>query len=50
MFTCKGGTEVAVLAKEVEVLRKMVEDMKEMVAGLRFEYREQCGGDRSKPG
>ena len=37
VFTCKGCTEVAALAKEVEGLRQMVEDMKEMVAGLRFE-------------
>ena len=39
VFTCKGCTEVAALAKEVEGLRQMLEDnvMKEMVAGLRFE-------------
>ena len=37
VFTCKGCTEVAALAKEVDGLKQMVEDMKEMVAGLRFE-------------
>ena len=37
VFTCKGCTDVAALAKEVEGLRQMVEDMKEMVAGQRFE-------------
>ena len=36
VFTCKGCTGVAAMAKEVDGLKQMVEDMKEMVAGLRF--------------
>ena len=39
VFTCKGCTEVAALAKEVE-------DMKEMVAGLRFEDKGAETGSR----
>ena len=46
VFTCKGCTEVAALAKEVEGLRQMVEDMKEMVAGLRFEDKGAETGSR----
>ena len=46
VFTCKGCTEVAALAKEVEGLRQMVEDMKEMVAGLRFEDKGAEMGSR----
>ena len=46
VFTCKGCTEVAALAKEVDGLRKMVEDMKEMVAGLRFE--DKCAETGSR--
>ena len=37
VFTCKGCTDVAALAKEVEGLRQMVEYMKEVVAGLHVE-------------
>ena len=46
VFTCKGCTEVAGLAKEVEGLRQMVEDMKEMVTGLRFEDKGAETGSR----
>ena len=46
VFTCKGCTEVAALAKEVEGLRQMVEDMKGMVAGLRFEDKGAETGSR----
>ena len=46
VFTCKGCTEVAALAKEVDGLRQMVEDMKEMVAGLRFEDKGAETGSR----
>ena len=46
VFTCKGCTEVAALAKEVDGLRQMVEDMKEMVAGLRFEDKGAETGGR----
>ena len=46
VFTCKGCTEVAALAKEVEGLRQMVEYMKEMVAGLRFEDKGAETGSR----
>ena len=46
VFTCKGCTEVAALAKEVDGLRQMVEDMKEMVAGLRFEDKGAEIGSR----
>ena len=46
VFTCKGCTEVAALAKEVEGLRQMVEDMKEMVAGLRFADKGAETGSR----
>ena len=46
VFTCKGCTEVAALAKEVDGLKQMVEDMKEMVAGLRFEDKGAETGSR----
>ena len=46
VFTCKGCTEVAALAKEVDGLRQMMEDMKEMVAGLRFEDKGAETGSR----
>ena len=46
VFTCKGCTEVAALAKEVDGLRQMVEDMKEKVAGLRFEDKGAETGSR----
>ena len=46
VFTCKGCTEVAALAKEVDGLRQMVEDMKDMVAGLRFEDKGAETGSR----
>ena len=46
VFTCKGCTEVAALAKEVDGLRQMVEDMNEMVAGLRFEDKGAETGSR----
>ena len=46
VFTCKGCTEVAALAKEVDGLKQMVEDMKEMVAGLRFEDKGADTGSR----
>ena len=46
VFTCKGCTEVAALAKEMDGLRQMVEDMKEMVAGLRFEDKGAETGSR----
>ena len=46
VFTCKGCTEVAALAKEVDGLKQMVEDMKEMVAGLRFEDKGSETGSR----
>ena len=46
VFTCKGCTEVAALAKEVDRLKQMVEDMKEMVAGLRFEDKGAETGSR----
>ena len=44
VFTCKGCTEVAALAKEVDGLRQMVEDMKEMVAGCALTTKEQKRG------
>ena len=52
VFTCKGCTGVAAMAKEVDGLKQMVEDMKEMVAGLRFVDKgaEQSDDNRSKPG
>ena len=46
VFTCKGCTGVAALAKEVDGLKQMVEDMKEMVAGLRFEDKGADTGSR----
>ena len=46
VFTCKGCTGVAALAKEVDGLKQMVEDMKEMVAGLRFEDKGAETGSR----
>ena len=46
VFTCKGCTQVAALAKEVDGLRHMVEDMKEMVVGLRFEDKGAETGSR----
>ena len=46
VFTCKGCTEVAALAKEVDGLKQMVEDMKEIVAGLRFEDKGAETGSR----
>ena len=46
VFTCKGCTEVAALAKEVDGLKQMVEDMKEMVAGLRLEDKGAETGSR----
>ena len=46
VFTCRGCTEVAALAKEMEGMRQMVEDMKEMVAGLRFEDKGAETGSR----
>ena len=46
VFTCKGCTEVAALAKEVDGLKQMVEDMKEMVARLRFEDKGAETGSR----
>ena len=46
VFTCKGCTEVAALAKEVDGLKQMVEDMKEMVTGLRFEDNGAETGSR----
>ena len=46
VFTCKGCTEVAALAREVDGLRQMVDDMKEMVAGLHFEDKGAETGSR----
>ena len=46
VFTCKGCTGVAAMAKEVDGLKQMVEDMKEMVAGLRFVDKGADTGSR----
>ena len=46
VFTCKGCTGVAAMAKEVDGLKQMVEDMKEMVAGLRFVDKSADTGSR----
>ena len=46
VFTCKGCTQVAALAKEVDGLRQMVEDMKDMVVGLRLEDKGAETGSR----
>ena len=50
VFTCKGCTEVAALAKEVEGLRQMVKGMR-MVAGLRYEDKgEETGSSVTTTG
>ena len=46
VFTCKGCTEVAGLAKEVSGLKQMMEDMKKTVAGLHLENKRAETGSR----